>query len=310
MTTWLHIGLQKTGTTSLQQDFFPRLDGLVYLGGKGARLGTAARDEMRRLIVGLKSVAHRADVVAGMADHFRAFAARWNPAGLPGLISEEGFSDSLPGSRFDRLDVLPAALRLVLGTDTRIAVVVREPIALLISIYEQRLATLDRNLVQRMYRQDGPPMFDAFILREHERHRAGAFDTVFDALLRFDRVVEAYGRAFGSDRVHVLPFDPLRTAPDDFCRAWCRLLAVPDQVTALPRRNASGPARRRHILDRFGIDHDDPRAVAFQAQFAALAQRLRSDPLLSEYAERHCAPVCARAASTYAALTGAPPSVT
>ncbi|MGE0725763.1 MAG: hypothetical protein AB7O45_15395 [Alphaproteobacteria bacterium] len=311
MIRWLHIGLQKTGTTTLQHDFFPRLRGIVYLGGKGTRLGAAVEADMRRLVVGLKSSGDRPEMVASLARLLAARSAMSNPLGPAELVSEEGFSESLPRSPFDRIAVLPTALRTILGEATRVVLVVRDPFAFLASLYEQRMATLDLPYLREIYRcTDGPCAIDDYLRIEQDRRQSGAFDTIFDAALRFDRVVGAYATAFGDDQVHVLPFEPMVERPDDFCRAWCRLLGVPDQVIALPRRNASGPERRRAILARFGIGPADARAAAFEGQFADLPARLAADPLLAGYAARHCEPVRARAAATFAALTAAAPSST
>ena len=310
MTTWLHIGLHKTGSTTLQEEFFPRLRGLVYFGGKGTRLPPPAKEDMRRLIVALKAAGHRPDVVAGIIAFFRGRADAWNPQCLSSLISEEGFSGTWPDSPFNRITVLPAVLRRILDGDARVVVVVREPLALLVSMYEQRMARLEMTYVRKVYGFDGIPTFDKFVALEHARLQQGAHDTVFGGTLRFDRVIGAYADVFGDDRVHVLPFEAMASEPEQYCRAWCRLLGIPEQIVPLHRRNASGPGRRREILARFGIEPTSPRGMAFEAQFADLPARLRDDPLLCSYAAQHCEPVRARAAATYAALTGDCPSAT
>jgi len=299
---WIHVGLPKTGSTTLQEDVFPALGGLAYLGYKGSRLTAPYDGEVRRLVDAIKLAPDRPEVAERCRDLVAARWRLWNPQHLPALISEEGFSTTRTGRAFDGLALMPEVLGSAFGRTANIAVVVRDPLDLLASVYEQRLWTVPTEQVRALYPGAAPPGLDAYVAGEARRFAAGAPDTVFGDLLRFDRVVAAYAGVFGEARVHVLPFEPLRDEPARATVAWCRLLGLPDQTPPLAARNRSSAARRRAILARFGAPADDAAAAAFEARHAEARRALADRADLAEMIRRHCGPVRARAEATYAAL--------
>lgn len=201
MNTVLHIGYHKTASTTLQRDFFPKLEGCLYLSHGGA----ASRSLFRALSEHLMF----ADDEDYLGETVRSYLAELHERS-PGtvLLSHEGFS----GAVFDGATNSDRnAHRLAdVAPDAKMIIVVREQAAMLRSLYSQHL------------RHGGYSTFPEFL-----HSSVPGSDTIDLDHLCFDRLVELYHKLFGAARVTVLAFEDLGREPDLFLRGLADFIGVP-----------------------------------------------------------------------------------
>ena len=146
----VHVGLPKTATTTMQTDFFPRLDpqAALYLGvfQPRNRVQDARYEAIRSVIQGEDSAVGR-----------HALASALGPRQL--VLSEELFTASSSQSIWrDRLALLAD---VVAGVDTAVVVTVREPAAAMASYYTEVGGLVGGRLVS-FEEAVGMPDFDAY----------------------------------------------------------------------------------------------------------------------------------------------------
>ena len=170
METVLHIGFHKTGTTTLQHRFFPKLDGCGFLGPGTRDVGMRFRELMRELARSDDPSAASAELL-GMMD-----AARGDAETL--VVSYEDLSVMPEGGR-------TSARLLELVPHARVLVGVREQRSALAARYGQ-------------YVKDGGSM-----------RFSGYLGKLPHDWMRYDLVVDDYQQRFGAERVKVMAFEHL-----------------------------------------------------------------------------------------------------
>ncbi len=211
MSTVLHAGFHKTGTTTLQNHFFPALPGCAYAGPSAPTFSFFRL--LARNLWGADDDEYLEHAWRGYLDDVRGDASSL-------VVSYENFSRRRSGSR--------TAQRLQrLMPDARVVLCVRNQATLLPSMYHQYL------------KHGGPKSMAGWADGDLERDQ-----------LRFDVVVAEYQDAFGADRVTVLRYEDLLADPATFLAGLERLIGVPDSGGAyeLPVMNRSLSGSGRVLL--------------------------------------------------------------
>jgi len=240
----LHVGVPKTGTTTLQFHVLPRLHGVTYLGKPYDRPDATieANDAIDRLV--------RSVWTTTVAEYDHRAAAELLRRGLDGragvleggtvVLSEEALTQASGGDRLEKA----RRLRRLLGR-CRVLVTIREQRAALVSGHRWLLA---RRLVD--------VGFDRWIAdcRAYS-HVLGRPDDFPLRQYRYDEVIDGYRRLFGRERVTVLPIELARTDPAAFAAPLARALdldpgPVERAIADAPAANVS-PGRLGIRYQRF-----------------------------------------------------------
>lgn len=228
MRRYVHIGLPKCASTSLQNSFFSNHPELYHLGSgfNGINGRYIDRDIARVVESDLrfkKEFLWRPEAVAAVFDgHFQAAAAQ------PGCRAAGLSCEFLGFTLGNEIDVVAKARRLrqVFGEDTLVIMVIREQMDLLQSLHREMI-------------KGGYPgtwrNFLEYTLLYQDRNWCHDFC--------FDRLLEAYSDLFGRDNVLVLPFEQLRQDPAGFLQTICQRLGIsPFRNTLMAKNAASDPA--------------------------------------------------------------------
>lgn len=253
----IHIGLMKTGTTTLQGHVFPRCPGLAYFGKPGAALARPIR-AVTTLDEALWTRARPAVV-----DAFREGLAG---AGPRVLISEEELS--VGGEIDSAADRAMIARRLHgLFPDATIVVVVRNQLTAIQSLYGYVIGR-------------GPEVvpFGRWLEQHHARTVPGRGLDVFD----YAALVSLYVELFSAERVKVLLYE-------DMVARYPRFLADLAVAIGLPPDAMAHIDNQRHNVRPPGLDTaytPDHRALVserFAHSNAWLSEFLRTDLRALEY---------------------------
>jgi hypothetical protein len=203
-----HVGIRKSGTTTLQSHFFPLLAGWAYL-GRGA-------PQFARLHRILKDL-------VGSEKKGRVFDDDWTPDALTALLEEAGrgcrgvvlsrehLTDAHRGGRTARRlhEVCPGA-RIVIG--------IRSQTTAFQSGYSQHV------------KNGGSLQFEKWVSRVRD-----------ETWLHGDVFVRSYQEVFGADAVKVLPFELLVRDEHRYLRELLEFmdptLSLPSDGATLPRSN-------------------------------------------------------------------------
>jgi hypothetical protein len=188
----LHIGLPKTGTTTLQELVFARHPDLRYFGQTNIWTDAEAKRVLHALLVAESPSATEApELIQWTANRYRAV-----------VISDEALSLGefmLRATRWS-LDSTPetmaARARAILG-HAYVLIVLRNQADWLVSFHRQGLKTgkyCEADLGRWLERELGPG------------RRARLFE-----LLRYDRLIRAYEDAFGQEHVTVHLYERVKT---------------------------------------------------------------------------------------------------
>lgn len=203
--TLVHIGVGKTGTTTLQRNLFARHKGILSVGRP------YANDEFKGAIESLRE--------DDEADHEPSALAH-----LCGMAVSEAKTRAIVLSDETLVhpvhqSVIATRLYTVLP-DAHILITIRNQYDLIASYW----AAHGRNL------KDVPPpyrgktvTFDDWFAFEAEAKRS------FFLRLDFHRLYQIYAEIFGSDRVHVMTFEELAGKPLRFAHALAALLGVDER---------------------------------------------------------------------------------
>jgi hypothetical protein len=233
MSTVLHIGFHKTGTTTLQRNVFPRIEGSAYVGPTGP---------LAPLFRGLAETVWAAD-----DDAFRPASLRGLFADVRGdapalVVSHESFSRYVYDERIPSrlLDLMP---------DARVLVCVRNQRTMVRSLYHQYLV------------KGGYERFEDWI-RSEKLH---------PNYVQYDITLEHYQNVFGAERVRAVAYEDLKERPDQFVAEIMRYVRPEAPVPTIDlgsrpeNTSLSDPTRAvlRHVNRLFVRSNHNPEPVLF-----------------------------------------------
>ena len=243
----LHIGYPKTGTTSLQRNFFERCPEIAYLtrdaGHAAWRLALLEARELafqKGLSEARAGVEQSLERELARGDHEKHIVVHSDES----LLSHSMFFQTRKPPLVYCSDPAVQARKLyslfaTLHPSPKLLVSVRRQDTLLEALYAQ----VKRLVFARFPQTKSFSDFVAYAL-EHPQ------DFVLDAL-DFQSVIGHYARLFGSENVHVAVFEELEREPTRYLRKIFRFLGVRDETSALAlaqerRHNANAePVGRR-----------------------------------------------------------------
>lgn len=256
---FVHVGLPRAGSTSIQRNLLRAIPGIRLAGlHRAVAVSSAVKAAWWQRPSAPLHVARRA-----VEDE--AAAARHEGERL--VWSQEHFT--MGGARpHARLPDRARAVRRIFGA-ADILLVLRDPREVMISRY----LLLILRIIQG--KRLDPPTFEDFVGvdLERESRRGGRVAEV----LRFGALAGAYIEQFGAPNVHVLLFDDLRADEVAFYRDVCVAIGLDadrshreaERAAALPSRNVTAETDAyRRAVERFphlGLDRllfDPPRAEA------------------------------------------------
>jgi len=225
-----HIGLAKTGTTTLQRYLFPEHSQIYYL-GKWSNTALSRHPELQRreFMKGNPTGCRNPLVEELLFRIFKQKPSNFDIARCVELFSQsvlpsvdknkipvwswEGIATSL----FERRRSEARNLRLVFGP-CKIIIVLRNPVKLMVSLYLQRLkATLWGN---KMTKWGGPnfPSFEKWLQNQWAR--------LEDSLLDYARTIEIYADQFGKEAIGIFLFEQLKEDSRLYYKSICDFLQI------------------------------------------------------------------------------------
>ena len=197
----IHVGMPKTGTTSLQMNLFVRHSGVQYLG----KPLTVFSREIALLTRGI-TYDPALSSPDGLSEFERSVVRPlMAQSDRPLVISEEEFSSSTPTSRISRDEI---ADRLVaLFPQAQILITIRRQQEAIPSLYSHMQ---QMGLVGEMGFEQ---WFEAYF-----SNAEGA--SVFD----YQEVEQRFSSRFGSSQVHIVPFELMRHRSSLFVAQVCALM--------------------------------------------------------------------------------------
>ena len=271
-----HIGLHKTATSSLQQDFFVESNGFLQNGGRAWILPTFVDKSATQLLTELEG------------KELRRFAEAARSQGLMPVVSHERLSGYPLSGGYDRLSILNRISKA--KVDAKILLVVREQKRWLYSAWKQ------------MINDGGAIGLRAFIQPEVGRPQVRVPPSRL-AYLDYGREVRLLHDMFGADNVCVLPMELLI---EDFARfksalaTVCQLDPTTMSAPALTRRNESSALSSlyvEYLFNRFllrtatsrsGVANADGRlGRILRTMRDGLSRKLPEIPFQERVADRH-----------------------
>ena len=241
MTLILHVGASKTASTTLQASFFPRHQGIFFIGKEESARNSIKRwlsPEVEKLMRDIyrKNLDFHPDrdaVRAMVADIRERAGDRPVVNSFEDLCEFTGVCPFVKLQRFQDLFGELGQIKIVMG--------VREQVGLLRSLY----LTLHRAEMLRMSgeRMSWYPDFEQFV----EINFRYAWGAVFESF-RFAAVIERYEQILGAGNVFVYPFEDFKRDPVATLKSICRFMGVDEndpciEQTVNTRENEHHSAR-------------------------------------------------------------------
>jgi len=218
-TTHIHLGLPKTGTTTLQSQLFSNHSQIHYFGkfGEGERLSAARKilNNLRHSVVKCKS----GDFLKESIQKQISYAVENN---LTPVLSHEGLAKPAPV----RKEKQARFLLQNLGACKAI-LCVREPVSFTKSLYTQRLKSFHKERVgstpEWIQTLGRPPRY--FDINEwlnsvwHSSH-------LLQNIISYADTAQTYAGVFGKENVKVLTFEQFVRFPDMFITELCNYMEI------------------------------------------------------------------------------------
>lgn len=217
---FIHIGYQKTGTTTLQKHFFPIIDKIQYIGKfyNGEQFYNFDNKIINDLIFQNELV---------FAQNIKEYRKKIMNLLVKNkiVLSEESFlSNTMRPSTVDMyiISPCPAAIGRKLRRlfseeffDVKIIMTIRRQDEMITSQYAQSYTHY-----YSKYRQTNSfGKFLSYFIRTNQENN-------FKTALDYNLVHDEYVKIFGKDNVWVIAFELLQTEPKKFYEAWCELLEI------------------------------------------------------------------------------------
>ncbi len=233
MIKYAHIGYPKSGSTWLQHHVFPVHPKLHHLGRSN---GNEIIDDDVRVQL-WSNACFATAFMYDAAQGRKVFSAHFDEAIRSGKqacgISQETFTAMIIGGT----DMVRRAERLchAMGSDTRIIIVVRNPLTWIRSLYTGQLREAGMVLT-----------FEEFLSYFYYDQDISPFGSLF-----YDRVYELYADLFGRDNVHVLPFEWIKEDCRHFADAVCEAMGVGpvEDLDIQPLNESPSPIQLSALLD-------------------------------------------------------------
>lgn len=207
----IHIGANKTGSTTLQRALFSRHSGLHYLGEDGA--GYEVYGELLNSMIADDDLYYPADRCRDLFQQHLQQAA-----GKTFLYSSEDVMTSrIPRRCAERLKSLVP--------DARILLVIRNQLTAIPSFYVNHGAFL-KPAPPSYYRRY--VSFDDWMAFQMMFSKYGALASYY-----YDRLLTLYADMFGSENIHVLLFEEFLDDRKTFVERLCRVLELDDVGEAM-----------------------------------------------------------------------------
>lgn len=196
MKTFIHVGLHKTASTYLQTEVFPRLKSCYYV----SRPTTQFNYE-------LSSLQYLDDTLYKEENVIEYFSGLRKKAGGKNLfLSDEAFSGKAIKYGYINRSMIADRLSRICN-DAEIIIVLRNPIDILISLYNQYVKIGGTNHYKRYFKKiDKTEFFDEKNYQENWDTSKLPINTVSDSILieyfNYSKLIELYETRF--KKVHVL----------------------------------------------------------------------------------------------------------
>ncbi len=197
----VHIGLPKTGTTTLQNALFAKQDQFAYIGKEQNLYTDTLRDLINRISFQDSLDYDPAEVAA--------LVATLHNGSKPLLVSDEIFSVE---GRADRHLVAERLHRLF--APATVLIVVRNQAAMLQSMYLNHVRGSGQRIV-------------SFATWLQQTYGGIRFPDIYRVALDYEPLVRTYEDVFGAGNVLVLPFELIREENSLFPTALAKLLHMP-----------------------------------------------------------------------------------
>jgi len=246
----IHIGLPKTGTTTLQNAVFPRQTRFSYIGKINNRYSPELRDLVTRISF-QDSLEYDPSVVEALAERQRDHSK-------PSLISDEIFSVE---GRADRRLVAERLHHLF--APAKVLIVLRAQPSMLQSMYLNHVRGSDERVGS----------FSSWLDKNYGSIR---FADLYRIGLNYEPLVRTYEEVFGTDNVVVLPFELLRDPDSLFAATIADLVGMaPEDVKASLARNVDNQRMSRRHLRALYLQALLPKGT----NLALAGRRLLPDPV-------------------------------
>ena len=234
---YLHIGLPKTATSFLQQEFFPKLKAVYYLDIPENNLREPVRKLMQQKLA---------------ADDYKEIGQIISQKTKPGrnLISNEGFFGGMYYPKKDRIDILKDIQNTFQGFQVKIIVGIREQADYISSLYKQYL------------HEGGIRDFPGFLeeMGRYNRTEAGFLDTY-----KYTNYLGQLVKIFGRNNVYVYIYEQLGKDRSEFLRGLLEFLGEKDipvmQNTVYNRGYGAYQMRLACFFNRFFKSSFNPKGI-------------------------------------------------
>lgn len=228
-----HIGFPKSGSTSLQRQVFPFLDGIEYLGLTPPPEGNSRPADMQELLKNFYQQILKSDGI-----HFDADASMRDLKGIFSFVTKKKSiftHESGTGTLYSYPDVAVKAQRLhrVFDGKLKIIVIIREQSAILTSQYR------DHPFEPKDIHNGKPVSFEKWY---YQTNKLRYFR--FTDLLFYDRLITVYDDLFGQDSVLVLPLELMTQNPELYAEKMGAFLDV--APTSILKNLGEKPANTGH----------------------------------------------------------------
>jgi hypothetical protein len=239
METYIHIGYPKNASTALQTDFFPKLEGSLYL---GCRYGEESSFVSHDIQEALTSIAMSDSINFSYTDTKMKIKSGILKAKEDGvnkiIISWEAFTNNVAdrGLVAERLNkIFP---------DAKILIIIRNQNDSLRSMYSFLVQQLGKN-INLSYGRPSVETFEKWILEQE----AFPFRSYFSTL-KYYELIKEYWRLFGKQQVAILLFEELANSPNSFFEKILSFLNIKSVAPQVSKRNES-PTKNQIIYYKF-----------------------------------------------------------
>jgi len=228
----IHIGIAKTGSTTLQSRLFAHHSGIAYLGKWLGQEVSSSKQPAKDVFDLVMNAMRR----PGNVRQARAAYLDWErpavEAGRTPLLSSEGICTGGAGVKRKRA----RALHKMLG-QCRIVIVLRESVSFAKSMYFQKL----KEAQLRKEKQFGSPgrffTIEEWLQFCFSKSNFAAFSNI-----SYLPTIEIFADVFGRDAVGIFLFEELKDNSEQFVRRLCDFVDIdPDEGASLAARQVRNP---------------------------------------------------------------------